>query len=161
MRFILVLTILLASISVAQADSSTGCGLGSLIWKKNSVISALFRSTTNHSFSSQLFGITTGTSGCSQHSIVKRDMYPVYYAEANLPELRYEMAQGQGEYVATFAQVLGCSDKAQVEFVTWAQGNYTQLFSNEKATSQDFLKGLGSELRKTSFASSCNNIALI
>lgn len=160
MRFLL-LVILTSLPTLALADNSTGCGLGSMIWKKNSIVSALFRSTTNHSFSSQLFGITTGTSGCSQHSIVKRDMYPVYYAEANLPELRYELAQGQGEYVATFAEVLGCSPEARAEFATWAQGSYSKLFKNENANSQDFLKGLGKELKQTSFASSCDNIALI
>jgi len=160
MRFLLV--VLMAALpTFAMADNSTGCGLGSMIWKKNSIVSALFRATTNHSFSSQLFGITTGTSGCSQHSIVKRDMYPVYYAEANLPELRYEMAQGQGEYVATFAEVLGCSPAAQAEFTVWAQGSYKKLFNNANANSQDFLKGLGKELKQTSFASSCDNTALI
>ncbi len=158
---ILLVAFLVSLSSVALADNSTGCGLGSMIWKKNSIVSALFRATTNHSFSSQLFGITTGTSGCSQHSIVKRDMYPVYYAEANLPELRYELAQGQGEYVATFAEVLGCSPAAQAEFAAWAQGSYSKLFKNENASSADFLKGLGQELKQTSFASSCDNTALI
>ncbi len=160
MRFLLVAMIILFP-ALSMADSSTGCGLGSIIWKENSILSALFRATTNHSFSSQLFGITTGTSGCSQHSIVKRDMYPVYYAEANLPELRYEMAQGQGEYVATFAEVLGCSPSAQAEFATWAKGSYSKLFNDANATPKDFLKGLGRELKQTSFASSCDNTALI
>lgn len=160
MRLAIALLFLSLSLSVL-ADSSTGCGLGSMIWKKNSIVSALFRTTTNHSFSSQLFGITTGTSGCSQHSIVKRDMYPVYYAEANLPELRYEMAQGKGEYVVTFAEVLGCSPEVQGEFTSWAKGSYSKLFKDENTKPQDFLKGLGKELKQTSFASSCNNTALI
>ena len=160
MRILLVAIMALLPI-FAQADNSTGCGLGSMIWKENSIVSALFRATTNHSFSSQLFGITTGTSGCSQHSIVKRDMYPIYYAEANLPELRYEIAQGQGEYVTTFAEVLGCSQAVHAEFAVWARGSYSKLFNNANATSQDFLKGLGKELKQTSFASSCDNTALI
>jgi hypothetical protein len=160
MRLILIAIVALLP-ALSNADSSMGCGLGTMIWKKNSIVSALFRATTNHSFSSQLFGITTGTSGCSQHSIVKREMYPVYFAEANLPELRYEMAQGQGEYVATFAEVLGCSNSVQAEFTNWARGSYSKLFSNPNATSQDFLKGLGKELKKTSFGTSCDNTALI
>lgn len=160
MRFLLVAMMTLFP-TFALADSSTGCGLGSLIWKENTILSALFRATTNHSFSSQLFGITTGTSGCSQHSIVKRDMYPVYYAEANLPELRYELAQGQGEYVSTFALVLGCTPSAQAEFAVWAKGSYSKLFNNANASSKDFLKGLGKELKQTSFAASCDNTALI
>jgi hypothetical protein len=130
MRLLIVALALFTSISTVRAND-VGCGLGSMIWKDNSIISALFAITTNHSFSSQLFGITTGTSGCSQHSIVKREMYPVYYAEANLPELRHEMAMGQGEYLTTFAQVLGCKPESQIQF------------------------------KATSLSASCDNLALI
>jgi hypothetical protein len=161
MRALIIIALLISSIAIARADSSTGCGLGSMIWKQNSIVSALFRGTTNHSFSSQLFGITTGTSGCSQHSIVKRDMYPVYYAEANLPELRIEMAQGQGEYLTTFAQVLGCTPEAQVQFMKWAQGSYSSMFSSSKTTPAQMLKGLGQEFKATAIAASCDNLAMI
>ena len=161
MRFLIIIALLLSSIAIARADSSTGCGLGSMIWKENSIVSALFRATTNHSFSSQLFGITLGTSGCSQHSIVKRDMYPVYYAEANLPELRHEMATGQGEYLATFAQVLGCSPEAQVQFMQWAQRSYGGMFASSKTTPAEMLKGLGREFKASPIAASCDNLAMI
>lgn len=160
MRILLVCVFLVTSISFAQADSSVGCGLGSMIWKDNSIVSALFRATTNHSFSSQLFGITTGTSGCSSHSIVKRDMYPVYYAEANLPELRHEMALGSGEYLTTFSEVLGCDDKAQGEFVKWAQNSYGDLFTSSANSAQDFLKGLKA-FKASKASASCNNMAII
>jgi len=161
MRALIIIALIFSSIAIARADSSTGCGLGSMIWKQNSIVSALFRATTNHSFSSQLFGITTGTSGCSQHSIVKRDMYPVYYAEANMPELRYEMAMGQGEYLATFAQVLGCTPAAQAEFMVWAKQSYGSMFPHADAKAQDMLKGLGQSFKQTSIARSCDNLALI
>lgn len=160
MRFFIVIALLISSITVAQADNSTGCGLGSLIWTKNSVVSALFRATTNHSFSSQLFGITTGTSGCSQHSIVKRDMYPVYYAEANLPELRHEMAYGQGEYLVTFSEVLGCNPQGQADFMKWAQNSYPTMFKNGQSSSSDLLAGL-KDFKKSAMAKSCNNLAVI
>lgn len=160
MRALLFCTLFLSSFSIVRADSGVGCGLGSLIWKDHSVVSALFAATTNHSFSSQLFGITTGTSGCSQHSIVKRDMYPVYYAEANLPELRHEMAIGSGEYLRTFAQVLGCDTTAQAEFSQWAQSSYGVMFSKADNTSAEFLHGLKA-FKSTKIAASCNNLAVI
>ncbi len=162
MRLLIAIILFAMGLSLhAKADSSTGCGLGSMIWKQNSIVSALFRATTNHSFSSQLFGITTGTSGCSQHSIVKRDMYPIYYAEANLPELRHEMAMGHGEYLTTFAQVLGCSPAAQVEFTQWAKKSYGTLFISEKTDSKSFLQGLSRSFKATSVAQSCDNLAMI
>ena len=161
MRIIIIITLFLSSIAIARADSSTGCGLGSLIWHKNSIVSALFRATTNHSFSSQLFGITTGTSGCSQHSIVKRDMMPVYYAEANLPELKHEMALGQGEYLATFAEVLGCTPAAQAQFMQWSKSAYRQNFPAASTDAAQLLKNLGASFKQTSIAASCDNLAMI
>jgi len=160
MRVFILIALLVSTVSVAQADNSTGCGLGSMIWQKNSIVSALFRATTNHSFSSQLFGITSGTSGCSQHSIVKREMYPVYYAEANLPELRHEMAYGQGEYLITFSEVLGCNPQGQAEFMKWAKSSYPVMFMNGNSSSSDLLAGL-KDFKKTSIAKSCNNLAVI
>lgn len=162
MRLLIAIVLFAMGLSLhAKADSSMGCGLGTMIWKQNSIVSALFRATTNHSFSSQLFGITTGTSGCSQHSIVKRDMYPVYYAEANLPELRHEMAMGQGEYLATFAQVLGCTPSAQAEFTQWAKNSYGQLFASEKTDAKALLNGLSRSFKGTPIAQNCDNLAMI
>lgn len=162
MRLIVFLALALTFTSnQAKADSDVGCGLGSMIFKENSIVSALFRATTNHSFSSQLFGITTGTSGCSQHSIVKREMYPIYYAEVNLPELRHEMALGQGEYLATFAQVLGCTPEAQIQFSNWAKNSYEEVFNSEKTDSKVMLKSLSKAFKPTTIAQSCDNLAMI
>lgn len=131
-KFIFAISLLFSIQSFA--DSSVGCGLGSMIWKKSTIISALFRMTTNHSFSSQLFGITTGTSGCSRHSIVKNEMAPVYYAEANMENLRLEMAMGQGEYLDGFAATLGCPMSVQNEFNAMTKENYQSIF-NKKTNS--------------------------
>ncbi len=161
MRILIIITLLLSSIAIARADSSVGCGLGSMIWKKNSIVSGLFRATTNHSFSTQLFGITTGTSGCSQHSIVKREMMPVFYAEANLPELRHEMALGQGEYLATFAEVLGCTPAAQKQFMQWSKTAYAQTFAQQQMDAAQMLKNLGAGFKKTGLAAACDNLAMI
>jgi len=149
MKKILAMVILATSLS-ALADSSTGCGLGSLIWKENTILSALFRSTTNHSFSSQLFGITSGTSGCSQHNLVKRDMAPVYYAEANTQELKIDMARGEGEYLTTFAEALGCPESLKAQFNTEAQKNFAEIFPTSKTTPLEMLNSVKTVINKNS-----------
>ena len=132
---ILIIALFTALMSLpALADNSAGCGLGSLIWKDNTIISALFRMTTNHSFSSQLFGITSGTSGCSQHSIVMREMAPVYYAEANIEELKVDMAKGQGEYVSIFSDALGCPESLKPEFTKMTKEKYEVIFPKSDVT---------------------------
>ena len=111
----------------AYADNYIGCGLGSMIWRQNSILSAIPGITTNQTFSSQLFGISSGTSGCTQHGLVKRDMMPVYYAEANMENLRREMSLGKGENVTTFAETFGCKNVAKDKFAAVARKHYQEL----------------------------------
>lgn len=145
----LILAALLALFSLqAFADNSAGCGLGSLIWKDNSIISGLFRMTTNHSFSSQLFGITTGTSGCSQHSIVMREKAPVYYAEANLEELKIDMAKGEGEYVSIFSDALGCPEGLKGDFAKLSQEKYDSIFTKSEVTAEEMLNNVKRMLKE-------------
>ena len=75
-----------------------GCGLGGLIIQKNSKILQLLAVTTNHSFLSQEFGITFGTSGCSASGLVmnEKKMAVVYdqagkmlFTETELTENMY------------------------------------------------------------------------
>ncbi len=135
----MIFALLLTFTTSAFADSSVGCGLGSMIFKKNSVISASSRSITNASFSSQLFGITSGTSGCSQHSIVKNEMAPVYIAEANFDELKKEMALGQGETLAAFHEAFGCEASSLSDFSALVKKNYNTVFEAPNANAHDML----------------------
>lgn len=126
----------------ALADNSAGCGLGSLIWRDNSIVSATMRMTTNASFSSQLFGITSGTSGCANHSIVMREKAPIYYAEANMEELKVDMAKGQGEYVSIFSDALGCPESLKQEFVNVSKENYSSIFSKSEVTPEELISNV-------------------
>lgn len=53
------------SASSAFAVDSTGCGLGSMIFRgQRGLVPQILAVTTNGSFGTQTFGISTGTSGC-------------------------------------------------------------------------------------------------
>lgn len=107
MKKILALSAFLVAGSVYAADSSNGCGLGWRIAPKQSLLSSSTRSTTN-AFLPNTFSMTFGTSGCAQHSIVKKDRAIEHFVEANFENLQIEMAQGQGESVATLGEIMGC-----------------------------------------------------
>lgn len=136
-------------------DSSVGCGLGSMIWKENTLVSATFRLTTNASFSNQFFGITTGTSGCSQHGIVQSEMAPIYYAEANLEQLKLQMAQGQGEYLFAFAESLGCSGEKN-QFGQLTQSHYQQIFPTGLETPQQMLQNVKQVVSHSTLKDQCH-----
>ena len=52
-----------------QARQNTGCGLGTVLWGEkadNSILSQTLQATTNGTFGTQTFGITSGTLECNQ-----------------------------------------------------------------------------------------------
>lgn len=130
--------------SAVAEDSSSGCGLGWQVSQKNSLLSSAIRSTTN-AFLPNTFSMTSGTSGCAQHSIVKNESEQKYFVEANLQRLTLEMARGQGEYLRSFASVMGC-DASYGEFSSAVQSHYSEIFSGT-VTPENVLRGVKQEIR--------------
>jgi hypothetical protein len=118
-----------AAPSLALAESPGGsdsCGLGWQVTQKKSFFGTSTRGTTN-AFVPPTFGMTSGTIGCSQHSIAKRDESAAVYAMTNYEPLKMELAEGRGEYVEGFARTLGCSDQVVPAFGKTIQGKYKGL----------------------------------
>ena len=103
------------SASSAYAVDSTGCGLGSTIFKGQSgLLFQVLAVTTNGSFGNQTFGISTGTSGCDQHGRITGGTGRVLaFLENNLEQFAVDAARGHGETIDTVAALMGVSsDKA-------------------------------------------------
>ncbi len=139
------LALILSSTQVF-ADNSVGCGLGSMIFKKQSMVSATSRVITNNIFLTQYLGTTTGTSGCTQHSIVKTEMAPVYYAEANIENLKVDMAIGEGQYIDAFATTLGCDQSIIPKVRKITQENYTDIFNSPDVSPYEMLNNVKKSL---------------
>lgn len=93
----------------AQAKNygMAGCGLGSVvIGKGGGQISA---STTNQTSYTTEFGITSGTSNCTDDGVAMSDRQLEMFTEANFESLKQEIAQGQGENMDALASLMGCS----------------------------------------------------
>lgn len=119
---------MISSSIVLADDNSSGCGLGWEVSKKQSILSSAVRSTT-HAFLPNTFSMTFGTSGCSRHQIVKNDENAVVYAVNNYDSLVIDMAKGDGEYLAGFAQTLGCSKASASRFNSLAQSQVPQIMN--------------------------------
>lgn len=122
-KFVLIASLALGSFAAFADDSSDGCGLGWQVTKKKTFSATTTRGTTN-SVVPNTFGMTSGTIGCEQHSLVKADMKPLHYADANYENLMTEIAQGQGEYLTGFAASMGCSS---AEFSSALQSNFGDI----------------------------------
>ena len=102
------------SASSAFAIDSTGCGLGSIIFKGQSGLYQILAVTTNGSFGNQTFGISSGTSGCDQHGrITGGTGKTLAFLENNLEQFAVDAARGHGETIDTVAALMGVdSEKA-------------------------------------------------
>lgn len=135
----LILSIILSGNLLAK-DTSSGCGLGWAITDKKSLSASSTRTTTN-GIVPNTFGMTSGTLGCEEHSLVKTDMAPLYFTEVNYEILLTEMAEGKGEILEAFAHLLGCE---QNRFSQSVQNAYGRIVTFDNSPS-NLLKKVKSE----------------
>lgn len=125
----------------------SGCGLGYVLFgheEPGNKVMQILAATTNGTSGNQTFGITSGTSGCTEDGAVKMAKEAEVFAEVNLDTLRREMAEGRGEYVEAFAALLGTSNTA--ELVKFFQSEYSALFPTASTNSTEFLAALSQKL---------------
>lgn len=149
-----VLTLIACSLLVLQAagagaagnpDNGPGCGLGKLAWMdyggQKQIAPQVMMATTNGTFGSQTFGISSGTSGCTNDGVIIKNKH-LNMASRAFESLAEEMAQGRGEHLASLATLLGVPEEAQPEFFALAQENYTRLVGSDHTTAVTMLQAL-------------------
>jgi hypothetical protein len=142
-RFFLVALLVLAP-AAALADPDIGCGPGTQIWAGNSgLMPNVLGATTNGSFGLQTFGITFGTFNCEKGGgKVTAEARTRAFAAANLDALARDMAQGDGEALATFAALLGVAETDREAFYAFTQQNFARIFAGDAVTERDVLASL-------------------
>ena len=133
-----------------------GCGLGYLLLsnKDNDKVTQIIGSISNWSFGTQIFGVSSGTSGCTQDGAVKLARSTEVFAEVNLDAQRHDIAAGQGEYVTAFASLLGTTDTHRPMMISLLQSEYVTLFPTSETSSTDMLQHLTQVLTQHSELSS-------
>jgi hypothetical protein len=145
MKLFIVTLISVFSFSAFAGDA--GCGLGSVVISKNSKLLQLFAMTTNGTFLSQAFGITSGTSNCSSSGLVMNDKQMQYFVEVNQEDLSREMAQGHGDKLATLALLNGCADTgSQKAFANFTQQSYSKIIPSASVTSMEMVSNLKAQM---------------
>lgn len=129
---------MISSISAFAADGSSGCGPGWFVFKDTSLISSALRATTNGIlFPTTTIGMTLGTSNCSKHNIVLKEKEIIHYALNNFYEIQSEAAQGNGEYLNAFAQVVGCQNNEA--FNSKLKENFEKVFKYDHQQTEDMV----------------------
>ncbi|HEY5974997.1 MAG TPA: DUF3015 family protein [Geobacteraceae bacterium] len=143
MLFALALTLVCASASyAASARANTGCGLGTVLWKNRadgSILSQALQATTNSTFGNQTFGITSGTLECAEPAKAVKNEQLNHFVNANMDNLARDIAQGRGESLETFAELLQVPVEKRAEFATRLQENFDRVFTSEKVVLADVI----------------------
>jgi hypothetical protein len=100
------------SVKGARKYGAAGCGLGSIVFGNSPGIVQIFAATTNATFATQLYGITTGTSNCDE-SGPGQDSARIFI-DANREALAKDISRGKGETIASLTKLAGCSDSNAV-----------------------------------------------
>jgi len=130
-----------------------GCGLGSLIFEPNSGFTQIFAATTNGTFGSTTFGITSGTSNCADTDGGSASAKS--FVETNRTALVKDVARGQGETINSLSRLGGCDDAGAVG--SSLQRNFDKVFPNAAMSDADVGNSVVDALRSDA-ALGCNLI---
>jgi hypothetical protein len=134
------------AMAAANPDTGPGCGLGKLAWadykNQKNIAPQVLMATTNGTFGSTTFGISTGTSGCTNDGKVMAEQKTTVFAQLNFENLSQEMAQGQGEHLASLATLMGVPAEHQAAFFAMTQERYTSLVTAGEASPVAMVKAI-------------------
>jgi hypothetical protein len=130
----------------ANPDTGPGCGLGKLAWGdykgQKEIAPQVMMATTNGTFGSGTFGISSGTSGCTNDGKIMSEHKTTMFAQLNFENLSQEMAQGQGEHLASLATLMGVPTEQQPAFFAMTQKQYTALIREGEASPVAMVKAI-------------------
>jgi hypothetical protein len=128
----------LPAAAFAAGENNIGnCGWGSKVFDGQSgVAPQVLAVTTNGTFGNQTFGITSGTSGCTQDGAVKSNWKTALFIDGNKEKLARDMSVGSGEALDSLAHLLGVEQQDRIAFNRTAKDNMARIFAENAATPQ-------------------------
>lgn len=103
---------------------TAGCGLGSIVFGNQPGMIQILAATTNGTFASQTFGITFGTSNCSDTGGGTQSA--AAFIQTNREALAKDISRGNGETIKNLATLSGCEDSSAVGATL--QRNFKAIF---------------------------------
>jgi hypothetical protein len=130
-----------------RPPNNIGCGLGSIAFEGQSgVAPQVLGATTNGTSGNQTFGISSGTSGCAGGGEVQRPDKVAMFIGPNLNRLAQDMSRGEGETLASLAEVVGVEEQDRPAFYRAMQRNFARIMPSENVTVGEVLVSMNAIL---------------
>jgi DUF3015 family protein len=143
MKKLCLVAVLAALPAVAMADNVGQCGWGSkLMAGQSGVVPQVVAVTTNGTFGNQTFGITTGTSGCTQDGTVSSNWRTSLFIDGNKENLARDMSIGNGESLDSLAHLIGVESQDRAAFNRVAKENMARIFPSQDVSTPQITAAL-------------------
>jgi hypothetical protein len=138
-KILLVAAIVMApSFAMAAGENNIGsCGWGAKLFDGQSGMAPqVLGATTNGTFGNQTFGITSGTSGCTQNGTVHSTWKTAMFIDGNKEKLALDMSKGSGETLDSLATLIGVRAEHRVAFNRVTKQHFATIFSGDASSAQ-------------------------
>jgi hypothetical protein len=130
--------------AMAAGENNTGsCGWGAKLFDGQSgVVPQVLAATTNGTSGNQTFGITTGTSGCTQDGTVRSNWKTAMFIDGNKEKLARDMSVGSGEALDSLAHLLGVDAQDRAAFNRLTKDQMARIFPSENVPTEQVVVAL-------------------
>jgi hypothetical protein len=130
--------------AMAAGENNTGsCGWGAKLFDgQRGIAPQVLAATTNGTSGNQTFGITSGTSGCTQDGVVKSNWKTAMFIDGNKTKLARDMSTGSGESLESLAKLIGIQDQHKAAFFQVTKENFARIFATDNMTTDQIMASL-------------------
>ena len=134
---------LFPAVALAQQNNIGSCGWGSKLFDGQSGLAPqVLGATTNGTSGNQTFGITSGTSGCTQDGAVRSSWKTAMFIDGNKERLARDVSIGSGEALDSLAHLIGIEAQDRAAFARVARDNMRQIFPTDNAGTEQIVAAL-------------------
>jgi Protein of unknown function (DUF3015) len=129
--------------AMAGNNNIGSCGWGSKVMDGQSGIAPqVLGATTNGTSGNQTFGISSGTSGCTQDGVVKSSWKTAMFIDGNKNKLARDMSTGSGETLESLANLIGVQEQDKAAFFRTTKDNFARIFPSDNPTTDQVVASL-------------------
>ena len=130
--------------AMAAGENNIGsCGWGAKVFDgQRGIGPQVLGATTNGTFGNQTFGISSGTSGCTQDGVVKSTWKTAMFIDGNKDKLAHDMSTGSGETLESLAKLMGIQDQHKAAFFRTTKDNFARIFATDNQTTDQVMASL-------------------